>query len=305
MVMNNSSEPVVLIIEDNKMFRDLAFNVFENTSRIMAEDAEEGLEKFKDYMPDITLLDIGLPGKSGLDILPEMIKYNPESFIVMLTKSNLEKDVIKAKSLGAIGYISKPFTYNKVAECMELYRIHKQELEEKDNEDELDIEQSEAFIEESQDILEQELHEQKPKDHDEIIEQEIKNLSLLFVDDYPSNRFKAQKLLSKMGCKVEIAESGQEAVDKFKKEHFNIILMDSNMKGMDGYEATKVIRKYEKEKKLKKSVIIGMPEHSIEIRENLWNKAGMDTYITKPAKVFKVKSILEEYIEENMKESNV
>jgi len=296
--MNKSSEPVVLIIEDNKMFRDLAFDVFESTNRIMAQDAEEGLEKFKDHMPDITLLDIGLPGKSGLEILPEMIKYNPESFVVMLTQSNLEKDVKKARSLGAIGYISKPFTYNKVAECMELYRLHKKDLEEKAAEERFNIEKSE----EAQNIREEEIKEQKIKDHDELIEDEIKNLSLLFVDDYPSNRFKAQKLLAKMGCRVDIAENGQEAVNKFKKEHYNIILMDSNMPKMNGYEATKSIRKYEKESKLKKSVIIGMPEHNIEIKENLWKEANMDSYITKPAKVYKVKAILKKYIEENIEQ---
>ena len=290
--MTENTEPLVLIVEDNKMFRDMAFNVFNKTERVMAKDASEGLQKFKEISPDITLLDIGLPDKSGLDILPEMIEYNPEAFIVMLTKSNLKKDVEQAKKSGAIGYISKPFSYNKVEECIELYKQHKKELEERQKEKE----STPNALEEQEKITKKE----EALIQDALYEQEVKKLTLLFVDDNYSNRYKAQKLLSQLGCKLDIAKNGAEAFDIYKRHHSNIILIDSIMDDISGYDVAKKIRNLEKKKKLKKSIIIAMPENNDEINDKLWQEAGMDTFITKPAKVYEVKEIIKKYIEDNL-----
>jgi len=302
--MNEEKEPIILIIEDNKMFRDLAFNVFENTHRIMAKDATEGLKKFKEQTPDITLLDIGLPDKSGLDILPQMIEYNPESCIVMLTKSNIKKDVEQAKKSGAKGYISKPFTYNKVAECMQLYKQHKQELEKKSEEERFHKENTKEFIQEQEVETNKKIQTQQLKVQEALLQQEISKLSILFADDYPSNRFKAKQLFSKMGCKVQTAQSGKSAISLCKKNQFNIIFMDSNMDDVSGYYVTEQIRAFEKENNFKKSLIIGMPEYNDEIKDKLWKKSGMDNYITKPAKTYKVKDIIRGYIDNHLKEEN-
>jgi CheY-like chemotaxis protein len=302
--MSREKEPLVLIVEDNKMFREMAFDVFDNTNRILAKDATEGLKKFKEQTPDITLLDIGLPDRSGLDILPEMIKYNPEAFIVMLTKSNMKKDVEQAKTSGAKGYISKPFSYKKVSECMDMYKKHKQELESKSEEERFHKEDTKEFIEEKEIEKNKNLNNEKKKQHDEIIQEEISKLSILFVDDYPSNRFKAEKLFSKMGCKIKVANSGKEALDFYKKNVFNIILIDSHMDDMSGYDVARQIRKYEKDSNIKRSLIIAMPEYSDEINEKMWLKADMDNYITKPAKVYKVKDILIKYIEDNLNDKS-
>ncbi|MDA0782225.1 MAG: response regulator [Rickettsiales bacterium] len=299
--MTKEKDPTVLIIEDNKMFRDLAFDVFDNTDRITAKDANEGLTKFKEQIPDITLLDIGLPDRSGLDILPEMVAYNPEAFIVMLTKSNIKKDVEQAKRLGAKGYISKPFTYKKVLDCMDMYKTFKAELEKKSENERFHRENTQEFFEEQEIENNKKIEEHKLKLYEDMIREQISNLSILFVDDYPSNRFKAKNVFAKMGCNIKTANNGEEAVEIYKQGNFNIIFMDSAMDDISGYTATKRIRKYEKENKLKRSLIIGMPEYSNEIEDKLWLQSDMDDYITKPAKIYKVKDIIRKYIEDNLK----
>lgn len=302
--MNEDNEITVLIIEDDKMFRDLAFQVFEGCNRITANDAEEGFKKFKKHCPDITLLDIGLPGQSGLELLPDLIGYDPEAFVVMLTASHMAKDVEYAKAHGATGYITKPFTYKKVEECIAKYHEYQKKLQELTPEEralniakELKIE---AINEDLRKQQEKQRRIEEKKKHDALIEKELKNWNLLFVDDHPSNRVIAGKRIAKIGYNVDLADSGENAIKMATKTNYDIILMDSVMPGTDGYQAADSIRYHEKEENKPRAIIICMLEHTYEIEEKFWQKADMDTYITKPAKISEVNELIKGYIDKRL-----
>ena len=66
--------------------------------------------------PAVILLDIRLPGKSGLEAIAELRQVAPESKIIVLTQSNREVDVLKAISAGAAGYMLKALSLNKLTE---------------------------------------------------------------------------------------------------------------------------------------------------------------------------------------------
>jgi CheY-like chemotaxis protein len=68
---------------------------------------------------------------------------------------------------------------------------------------------------------------------------------ILLVDDYDINHLVAQQYLEHAGYEVDIAQNGRQAVDKFKRKRYHLILMDLEMPIVDGYEATKRIRKWE------------------------------------------------------------
>lgn len=68
-------------------------------------------------------------------------------------------------------------------------------------------------------------------------------LTVLLVEDNEINRLYAASLLKRWSCKVEVAENGKEAVDKLAEKAVDVVLMDVQMPVMDGYEATRAIRK--------------------------------------------------------------
>ena len=106
---------------------------------------------------------------------------------------------------------------------------------------------------------------------------------VLVVDDNEVNRFVAQETLEELGYKVETAENGALAVEKVKQEEFLIVLMDCQMPVMDGYEATREIRKWEKESK-RHTTIVALTAHALSGERDRVLGAGMDDYLSKPVR---------------------
>ncbi|MCE3232145.1 MAG: response regulator receiver domain protein (CheY-like) [Rickettsiaceae bacterium] len=111
----------ILIIEDNQMFRSLAKEMLSGNNIIQAEDGHQGMNLYYTYKPDITFLDIGLPDQSGHGVLEKIMQANPQAFVVMLTASNLQKDVEEALKKGAKGYIIKPFSRKKIKDILDQF----------------------------------------------------------------------------------------------------------------------------------------------------------------------------------------
>lgn len=100
------------IIEDDQSLRKTLVKFFEMTKEVevlfTAESAEQGLDKVSIQNElDLILLDIGLPGMSGLDAIPEFNKVRPGLDIIILTSYEDEQRILKALCLGACAFISK------------------------------------------------------------------------------------------------------------------------------------------------------------------------------------------------------
>ena len=105
---------------------------------------------------------------------------------------------------------------------------------------------------------------------------------ILLVEDYQPNALVAGLYLDQFGFNHEVAENGLIAVTKVKQKEYCAILMDVQMHGMDGYVATREIRKFEKESGRAPSYIIGMTAHALPGDREKCIAAGMDEYISKP-----------------------
>lgn len=84
-----------------------------------AKDGEETVKILFELKPDILLLDLVLPLKSGLDILREISLISPKTKVIVVSSIDDEKLIAKAKALGAISYIKKPFTKVDLVEAFE------------------------------------------------------------------------------------------------------------------------------------------------------------------------------------------
>ncbi len=112
-----------------------------------------------------------------------------------------------------------------------------------------------------------------------------KSLHVLLVDDNLINRKVALFNLQKLGHRVESAENGQEAVDKYLAGDFDAILMDIQMPVMDGYQATTEIRDIETKQPEKNPVkIIAMTANAEKSEMAKCIELGMDDYLSKPFK---------------------
>jgi CheY-like chemotaxis protein len=109
-------------------------------------------------------------------------------------------------------------------------------------------------------------------------------LSILLVEDNLINQKVAIHTLKKNKHVVELANDGLEAVEKFLKGKYDLILMDVQMPKMNGYEATIEIRRIEKEKGLKPINIIAMTANAMKGEKERCIEIGMNDYISKPFK---------------------
>lgn len=111
---------------------------------------------------------------------------------------------------------------------------------------------------------------------------EDKKLQVLIVDDNAINREIVCSMLRKMECEPIIAKDGLEAVAISQEKAHDIILMDVQMPGMDGLEASRTIRKREKDLGLERKPIIALTANAMTDDKDNCIQAGMDDYLTKP-----------------------
>ncbi|MCB0331314.1 MAG: response regulator, partial [Bdellovibrionales bacterium] len=107
------------------------------------------------------------------------------------------------------------------------------------------------------------------------------DLRVLIAEDNAVNQKLTRRLLEKSGCQVAIANNGQEAVEMFSREEFDLILMDIQMPVMSGEEATQIIRGTEGGKSVP---IVALTAHAMSGDREKYLSLGMDGYVSKPIK---------------------
>ena len=122
------------------------------------------------------------------------------------------------------------------------------------------------------------------------------NNHILLVEDNKTNQQFMTILLKKYGLTFDIANDGLEAIELFKTNEYDLILMDENMPNMNGTIATRNIRSLQREQNLKYTPIIALTANAIKGDRDRFIKAGMDEYLTKPIDKQRLNEVLTEFL---------
>ena len=100
-------------------------------------------------------------------------------------------------------------------------------------------------------------------------------------------------MLSKLGFEIDLAKDGEEAFEKGSTGEYDLILMDVQMPGKDGIEATKEIRRALRS--IDKPLIVALTANAMEEDKDLCLRAGMNDYLAKPISVKEIKGLLDRW----------
>ncbi len=120
--------------------------------------------------------------------------------------------------------------------------------------------------------------------------------NVLLVDDNDVNLKLAEMMLTNIGLSVELAENGNTALEKYKKNSYDVIFMDIYMPVMDGLEAAKEIIEFEKDNSKPHTPIIALTADTVREDIEIYISAGMDDFISKPIVKSKLEAVLGRYI---------
>ena len=111
----------VVIVDDAELFREALRAAFTQEGFDVvgvAADAMKGIDLAREHEPDIVMLDLLMPGMSGLEVVGSIIKASPKSRVVLLTASESAEDVLAAVKAGASGYLTKDTPLPRLVSAM-------------------------------------------------------------------------------------------------------------------------------------------------------------------------------------------
>ncbi|MBK9130822.1 MAG: EAL domain-containing protein [Gammaproteobacteria bacterium] len=122
----------------------------------------------------------------------------------------------------------------------------------------------------------------------------VDGAKVLVVEDNRANQIVVAGMLERLNIKPTLVYGGMEAMQRLRNQSFDIILMDCNMPGMDGYETTTRVRAHESGKN--RTPIIAMTANTLEGDIEKCLSAGMDDYVSKPLKLGVLKEMLAKWL---------
>jgi PAS domain S-box-containing protein len=279
-------EKRILVVDDNQSNRTILVKMLEafgckpeavksGTGAIMV--LTKGARQKRPY--HLVLLDMQMPGMDGEQTLLA-IKKDPkikDVVVIVLTSVGVRGEVTRLEALGCAGYLLKP------------------------------VKQSQLF-----DAIITALSQRKIKREGEVMpivprhitaDQKFGKAHILVAEDNPMNQKLAVTLLNRAGYSTDAVENGKMAIDALKKTAYDLVLMDVQMPDMDGFEATKIIRKMEG--KEKHTPIIAMTAHAMKGDRERCLKAGMDDYVSKPIEPKEIFTIIEKWTKSSDKKERV
>jgi signal transduction histidine kinase/CheY-like chemotaxis protein len=118
---------------------------------------------------------------------------------------------------------------------------------------------------------------------------------VLLAEDNPVNREVALEMLRTLGCAVDVAESGTEALQRLEDRPYDLVLMDCQLPGLDGYETARRFRGQESGRGGRRTPIVALTAHALAGDRERCLEAGMDDYMAKPVTLDQLGALLRKW----------
>jgi CheY-like chemotaxis protein len=274
----------VLVVDDNATSRSIFQEMLESFSFevSVAASGEEGITELEaaneDKPFELVIMDWQMPGMDGIEA-SKRIKHHKDlskiPAIILVTAYGREEVMQQAEEVGLEGFLLKPVNPSMLFDTiMQTF--------------------GEAVPETSR-IAQRHEQEAEALKH-------IRGAHVLLVEDNEINQQVAREILEGAGLKVTLANDGQEAVNAVKENEYDAVLMDVQMPVMDGYTATREIRKDERFTELP---IIAMTAHAMAGDEDKSLESGMNGHVTKPIDPDQLFATLQKWIQPSEKRAQV
>ena len=254
----------VLVVDDNATNRRVLGGQLAScgVKAVCVGNAQDALQKlvdatFADEPFEVALLDFHMPECDGEQLGKLIRSYNhlTHTRLVLLTSAGHRGDAQRFAELGFAGYLVKPITRRDLTACLSLVMSSS----------------AESWKERAQPLVTR---------HQVRAVRIEGDRRILLAEDNPVNQKVARMVLEKLGIEVEVVNNGREAVDAWKGGKYDLILMDCQMPLLDGYAATREIRKQEPTGR--HIPIVALTAHAMKGDDAKCLDAGMDDYLTKP-----------------------
>ena len=265
----------VLVVDDNATNRRVLAGQLEacGITPVCVSTAQDALQALVDATVSdspfqVALLDYHMPECDGeqLGRLIRTYDHLTHTRLVLLTSSGHRGDAQRFADLGFAGYLVKPITRRDLTACLSLVMSSS----------------AESWKRRAQPLVTR--HQVRAVRVDG-------ERRILLAEDNPVNQKVARMVLEKLGLDVTVVNNGREAVTAWKGGGFDLILMDCQMPELDGYEATREIRRLEQGRK--PTPIVALTAHAMKGDDDKCRTAGMDDYLTKPLDRAKLIACLE------------
>ncbi|MBT8067695.1 MAG: response regulator [Gammaproteobacteria bacterium] len=251
----------VLIVDDNATNREILVAHLSSWG-VDVSQAASGREAIgaieQELRPDIILLDLKMPGMSGLEAAAEIRKRSGKSGpkIVLLSSLSGQLNQAEREKLRIDSTLTKPVRQRLLYGCLTGLLSTATAAEEHSG----------------------------PSSHSSDPDTSPLDAKVLLVEDNKVNQEVAKAMLKMLGCKTTSVLNGKEALDLIidQEERFDLVLMDCQMPEMDGFTATKAIRDYESSNGNEAHPIIALTANALTGDRERCLEAGMDDYLSKP-----------------------
>ena len=288
-----------LIVADHAINRKVLEYQF-NTHGLRYESVENGLlaldallRASSEGQPfDFAVLDLHMPEMDGHE-LARRIKADPATSsvrLVLLASLGRRGDAKAAREVGIAAYLTKPIRQAQLLDCLSLVLKTKEDF-------------ADALPGQVPAIITRHSLGEAQAD--------VRN-RVLVAEDNPINQKVAAKMLGKLGCRVDVVANGREAVEAVAQLPYDVVFMDCQMPEMDGFDATREIRRLEAIDKgqevpesdtsgrsaraTRRIPIVAMTANAMAGDRERCLTAGMDDFVSKPVQSQMLQAVLQRWL---------
>ncbi|MDT3321846.1 PAS domain S-box protein [Shewanella sp. SP1S2-4] len=247
----------VLVVDDNATARDIMRTTLESMGfRVdTVRSGEEAINRCLLQTYEVALIDWKMPNMDGLETARQIqLQAKSQPKILMVSAHANHEFITQIEQLALAGYISKPISASRMLDGI-----------------------MNAIGREGILPVRRRTEELAPQ-----LLLPLQGKRILLVEDNEMNLEVASEFLEQVGIILSIATNGQIALDKLSQQHFDLVLMDCQMPVMDGYQATKAIRK---RPELANLPVVAMTANAMAGDRDMCLRAGMNDHIAKPIEV--------------------